>query len=62
MTINGVGNLKPNLGKEQEIICLAREDGAGRASTAQLFMSIQRHREIKCINRAARPFSEWGFK
>lgn len=54
VTINGVCILKPNLGKEQEIIHLAGEDEGGRASTAQLFMSIQRHREIKCINRAAR--------
>lgn len=62
VTINGVCILKPNLGKEQERICLAGEDGAGRASSAQSFMSTQRHREIKCINRAARPSSEWGFK
>lgn len=62
VTINGVCILKPNLGKEQEIIHLAGEDGAVRASSAQLFMSIQRHRKMKCINRVARPSSEWGFK
>lgn len=62
MTINGVCILKPNLEKEQEIIRLAGEDGAGRARAARLFMSVQRHKEVKCINGAARPSSEWGFK
>lgn len=62
VAINGVCIPEPNLGKEQEIIRLAGEEGVGRASTAQLFMSTQRHREIKCIKRAARPSSEWGFK
>lgn len=62
VAINGVCVPKPNLGKEQEIIRLAGEDGVGRTSAAQLFMSIQRQREIKCINWAARPSSEWGFK
>lgn len=60
-TINGVCILKPNLGKDKRI-CLAGVDGVGRASAAQLFMSIQEHREIKCINWTARLSSEWDFK
>lgn len=62
VAINGVCIPEPSLGKEQEIILVAGEDGVGRASTAQLFMSTQRHREMKCIKKAARPSSEWGFK
>lgn len=49
VAINGVCILEPDLGKEQEIIRLAGEEGVGRASTTQLFMSTQRHREMKCV-------------